>query len=366
MKRRLRTLAGILAGAMIVGLGAGDRSQSALAQIDERPSREPFKPRPGTTLPQGVEVLRVLGNVYMVAGAGANVVVQTGPQGIFLIDTGAPNRSADLLAAVNTISDGVIRYIVNTTADTAHYGGNDAVARAGWSPTAALPALTGEGGRRTPPPADPRTLLAMVIAHEGMLNRLSASAGASSVAPFVLWPTNTFFTAKKSMSFNHEGIELRHVAAAHTDGDLVACFRKSDVVAAGALIDTSGYPRFDPARGGSIRGVLAGLNEIIDISIAEFNQQGGTRIVPGRGRVMNETDVADYRDMATIIRERVQTAVGRKMTLAQVKALRPTLDYDGLYSRPDWSGEMFVEAIYKELSDEAAAAAAAAAPRRRR
>ena len=134
MKRRWRTLAGILAGAMIVRLGAGDRSQSALAQIDERPSREPFKPRPGTTLPQGVEVLRVLGHVYMVAGVGANVVVQTGPQGMVLVDTGAPNQSADLLAAVNTISDGVIRYIVNTTADTAHYGGNDTVPAPGGAP----------------------------------------------------------------------------------------------------------------------------------------------------------------------------------------------------------------------------------------
>jgi cyclase len=366
MKRRWRTLAGILAGAMIVGLGAGNRSQSALAQIEERPSREPFKARPGTAVPQGMEVLRVQADVYMIAGAGANAVVQAGPQGIFLVDTGAPNRSADLLAAIKTISDGVIRYIVNTTPDVASYGGNDDIARAGWSPTVALPDLTGEGGRRTPPPADPRTLLAMVIAHEGMLNRLSASAGESTVAPFVLWPTNTFFTAKKSMSFNHEGIELRHAPAAHTDGDLVVFFRKSDVVAAGPLVDTTGYPRFDPARGGSMRGMLAGLNEIIDISIAEFNQQGGTRIVPGRGRVMNETDVADYRDMATIVRDRVQTGVDKKMTLAQVKALRPTLDYDGLYSRPDWSGEMFVEAIYKELSEQAAAAAAAAAPRRRR
>jgi cyclase len=189
-----------------------------------------------------------------------------------------------------------------------------------------------------------------VIVHERMLNRLSAAFGGSAEAPFELWPTNTFFTAKKAMSFNHEGIELRHEANAHTDGDLVVFFRKTDVIAAGDLIDTEGYPKFDAGRGGSITGVIAGLNDLIDMSIAEFNQQGGTRIVPGHGRVMNETDVADYRDMVTIVRDRVKAAVEKKMTLADLMKLEPTLDYDGLYSRPGWTGAMFVEAVYQELS----------------
>jgi cyclase len=301
-------------------------------------------------------VLRVLGGVYMVAGAGGNVVVQAGPDGVFLVDTGSTGRSEALLGAVKAISGGVIRYIVNTSPDPDHYGGNDAVSKAGWSPTVPLPDLAGEGAPRAAAGGDPRAALAIVVAHEGMLNRLSAPGGGTAV-PFVLWPTNTFFTAKKSMAFNHEGIELRHVPSAHTDGDVLVFFRKSDVVAAGDLIDTGGYPQFDPARGGSIRGLLAGLNEIIDLSIAEFNQQGGTRIIPGHGRVMNETDVADYRDMTTIIRDRVQTAVEKKMTVAQVKALKPTLDYDGLYSRPNWTGDMFVEAIYRELTQRTPAAA---------
>ncbi len=347
--RHWRYIAGI-AGVVFVGLSVGDHAQPLRAQTSERPSQEPFIPRPGTSVPSGMEVLRVLGNIYVVAGAGGHVIVQTGPDGIFLVDSGSTAQSRDVLTAVKTISDGIIRYIVNTTPEPDHYGGNDVVSQAGWSPTVALPELTGAGAPAGPRGGDPRAVLAMVIAHEGLLNRLSATKGETSVAPFVLWPTNTFFTAKKSMSFNHDGIELRHQPAAHTDGDLVVYFRKTDVVAAGDLIDTGGYPKFDPARGGSVKGLLAGLNDVIDIAIAEFNQQGGTRIVPGHGRVMNETDVADYRDMTTIIRDRVKVAVDRKMTLAELKALKPTLDYDGLYSRPDWTGDMFVEAVYRELS----------------
>ena len=345
--RLTRTL---LAGVVCLGLSAGDRAQPLRAQISERPSQQVFIPRPGTAVPRGMEVLRVLGNIYVVAGAGGNVVVQDGDQGIFLIDTGSTAKSTDLLAAIKTISDGIIRYIVNTTPEPEHYGGNDALAQAGWSPTVALPELTGNGAPIAPRGGDPRAVLAMVIAHEGMLNRLSAATGNASAAPFVLWPTNTFFTAKKSMSFNHEGIELRHEPAAHTDGDLAVFFRKTDVVAAGDLIDTGGYPKVDAGRGGSFKGLIAGLNDIVDISIAEFNQQGGTRIVPGHGRVMNETDVADYRDMVTIVRDRVKLAVDKKMPLTELKSLQPTLDYDGLYSRPDWTGDMFVDAIYKELS----------------
>jgi glyoxylase-like metal-dependent hydrolase (beta-lactamase superfamily II) len=340
----------VLAGVVFVGLGAGDRAQPVRAQINDRPSHVPFAPRPGTAVPQGFEILRVLGNVYLIAGAGGNVVLQTGDEGIFLVDTGSSARSAALLDAVKAVSDGTIRYIVNTTPDADHYGGNGAVAQAGWSPTVALPGLQGSGAAATSRGGDPRDRYAMVIGHERMLNRLSAASGEAPAAPFELWPTNSFFTAKKTMAFNHEGIELRHEPNAHTDGDLVVFFRKSDVIAAGDLIDADGYPKFDAARGGSLAGLIAGLNDVIDMSIAEFNQQGGTRIVPGHGRVMNETDVADYRDMATIVFDRVKTAVEKKMTLPELMALEPTLDYDGLYSRPDWTGAMFVEAIFRELS----------------
>ena len=190
----LRAVAGLVAGAIVMGLGAGNRVQPVLAQISDRPSQQPFVARPGTAVPRGIEVLRVWNDVYMVAGAGGNVVVQTGPQGIFLIDTGATGRSADVLGAVTAISDGVIRYIANTTPDADHYGGNDVVSKAGLSPTVPAPDLAGTGALTAPAGGDPRVLLAMVLAHEGTLNRLSASSGGSSPAPFDLWPTNTFFT----------------------------------------------------------------------------------------------------------------------------------------------------------------------------
>jgi glyoxylase-like metal-dependent hydrolase (beta-lactamase superfamily II) len=348
-------VAAALAVTAVDGSGVREHARPLHAQIQDRPSQVPFSPRSGTSVPPGFEIVRVLGNVYLIAGAGGNVVLQTGDQGIFLVDTGRGETSAALLEAVRTVSDGTIRYIVNTTADPDHYGGNEAVARAGWSPTVPLPGLQG-GGVSSPGRSDPRDQYAMVIGHERMLNRLSGVSASGTGAPFALWPTNSFFTPKKTLSFNHEGIELRHEPNAHTDGDVVVFFRKSDVIAAGDLIDTAGYPMFDRARGGTINGLIAGLNDVIDMAIAEFNQQGGTRIVPGHGRVLNETDVADYRDMVTIVRDRVRTAIEQKMTLGQLMALEPTLEYDGLYSRPDWTGAMFVEAIHAELSQAPPAA----------
>jgi glyoxylase-like metal-dependent hydrolase (beta-lactamase superfamily II) len=143
---------------------------------------------------------------------------------------------------------------------------------------------------------------------------------------------------------------MLHTPAAHTDGDLIVWFRKSDVVATGDVFSTVTYPPIDRARGGSIQGVLDALNQILDITFPAFNNQGGTLVVPGHGRICNESDVAEYRDMTTIVRDRIQLMIDKKMTLAQVKAAGPTKDYDGVYSTPSWTGEMFIEAIYADLT----------------
>jgi glyoxylase-like metal-dependent hydrolase (beta-lactamase superfamily II) len=197
----------------------------------------------------------------------------------------------------------------------------------------------------------------MIITTENTGNRMSAPTGETSAVPFGFWPSSTFFTPKKTMTFNDEPVELLSVPKAYTDGDLMVFFRKSDVIAAGDVIDTFGYPAFDPKRGGSIKGVLSALNDVIEIAVPRFNQQAGTRIVPGHGRILNEADVVEYRDMVTIIHDRVKLAVDKNMTLAQLKAQQPTLDYDGLYSRPQLTGESYVEAIWNELKAAAAPAA---------
>jgi len=113
------------------------------------------------------------------------------------------------------------------------------------------------------------------------------------------------------------------------------------------------YPLIDGSRGGSIQGELAALNTLLDITVPERNQMGGTRVVPAYGRVANEADVLEYRDMLTIIHDRVQAMVAKGMTLQQVKAARPTLEYDGIYGKkPEWTGEMFLEAVYRDLSQQ--------------
>ena len=157
--------------------------------------------------------------------------------------------------------------------------------------------------------------------------------------------------AEWSIFSNGEAVQLVHVESAHSDGDTIVFFRRSDVVSTGAIFDASGYPRFDPARGGSIAGVVEGLNRVLDITVPGENQEGGTVVVPGRGRLSDETDVANYRDMVTIIRDRVRAMVAKGLSLEQVQQATPTSDYDGLFEpRGDWTREMFVEAIYRDLT----------------
>jgi cyclase len=188
---------------------------------------------------------------------------------------------------------------------------------------------------------------------------MSAPTGQAAAYPFELWPTSTFFTPKKTYYWNGEAIELISETGATTDGNILVFFRKSDVIASGDVIDTNGYPVIDVKRGGSIQGVLEALNDIIEMTVPSYNQQGGTKVIPGHGRLLNEADVVEYRDMITIIHDRVKLGIDKNMTLAQIKAQKPTFDYDGLYSKPSWTGDMLVDAIYQTLKSPAPQSAGA-------
>ena len=311
----------------------------------------------------GAEILPVLGNVYMIARPTGNVVVQVGRDGIFVVDSGPEGMADKTVQAIKIISKATISYVLNTTPDRDAYGGNQKVAAAGRNPTVnpgglggvvtplpgAPPPGAGPGGGRGGGGGVQRTQNAIILAHENLLNRMSAPTGAAAAEPVDFWPSNTFFTVRKSLWFTDEAIEIYHEPAAHTDGDVMAMFRRSDVIAAGPIIDTLAYPVPDSKRGGSITGILKGLNDIIDIAVPKFNQQGGTRIAPGRGRILNEADVVEYRDMMTIIRNRVKDGVDKGLTLQQVQAIGPTLEYDSLYSSPKLTGAQLVETIYNDL-----------------
>ena len=296
---------------------------------------------PETVTIEGVEIVHVQKNVYMLVGAGANVTVQYGDEGVVLVDSGAAGQTGRLLAAVRHLTRKPIRYLVNTSANPDHIGGNgEIVGVAG----ARLPNTGRAGGA----PSDRGT---SVIAHENSYNRMIAGSPLLPPLTGEALPESTFFTPRKDIFANGEPIQLLFQPAAHTDGDLLVFFRGSDVVSAGEIYRTDGYPVIDASRDGSIQGVLAALNTLLEITVPERNQMGGTRVVPAYGRVSNEADVVEYRDMLTIIRDRVRGMVAKGMTLDQVKAARPTLEYDGLYGkRKEWTGEMFLEAVYRDLS----------------
>jgi cyclase len=280
--------------------------------------------------------------VYMLVGRGANTTVHVGTDGVLIVDPQTSAASAQVLAAIRRLSDRPVRFIVNTTGDADHIGGNEAIAKSGQTLAGGntRPAtVTGTGG-------------APIFAHENLLNRLSTGETAVNALP-----TDTYFVKQKDLFVNGEAVQLLHVKAAHTDGDTMVFFRRSDVISTGDVFTPDRYPMIDLARGGSIEGLLAGINYILELAVPDFNEEGGTMIVPGHGRLCDESDVSDYRDMVTIVRDRVLDMVQKKMTLDQVRAAKLTRDYDGVYSQPGHSGDTFVEAIYRSLAAQAGARA---------
>jgi glyoxylase-like metal-dependent hydrolase (beta-lactamase superfamily II) len=237
-----------------------------------------------------------------------------------------------------------VRYIVNTSAAPEHVGGNETIATTGFFPRGGGFGDAVENVGRA----------ASIIAHENVLNRMVAPAGNAAPAPIAAQPTDTYFDAlhKLPAYFNGEAVIVYHAPGANTDGDSLVFFRRSEVISAGNLFSTVSYPIIDVEKGGTIQGVLDGLNQILDLAVAEYRAQGGTWIIPSRGRLSDTADVASYRNMLTMIRDRVQDLKSKGMTLEQVKAARPTMDFDRRYGSDtgSWTTDMFVEAVYRTVA----------------
>ena len=286
-----------------------------------------------------MDVQQVSGGVYMVVGDGGNTTVFTGPDGVMIVDTQYAPLSGKVLDAIRTISDQPIRWIVNTHLHGDHIGGNEAIAKAG---------RTRAGGNVVGDIGQAATATARIIAHENVLTRLSR---AEPPLPAAALPTDTFFGARKDMLFNGEPVQFFHQPDAHTDGDIIVHFRKADVIATGDLFTTVMYPFIDVANGGTIDGYIKSLNNILAITVPSNVNEGGTMVIPGHGRLTDEQDVIEYRDMVTIVRDRIREYVRRGMTLAQVRAQKPTLDFDPRYGRDTgfWTTGMFIETIYQQM-----------------
>jgi len=309
--------------------------------------RAPARAQPQT---QDLEVVQVRDNVYMIAGAGGNITAHLGPEGIVLVDTGAAAMAAKVIATLNRLSTGKVRYIINTGADRDHVGGNGAIANngrtlfpgGGGGGAGVAEAVTNNGG-------------AAILAHDNVNLRMSAPTGKQSPFPAADWPTETFTGKGKSLYLNDDGIQVIHQPAAHSNADSIVFFRRTDVIATGDIFDMTRFPVIDLENGGSIQGELDALNRLLELAIPPVPLvwlEGRTMIVPGHGRLSDHADLTEYRDMVTIMRDRIQDLMVQGKTLEQIKRANPTEGYRKRWGSDTgaWTTEMFVEAVYKSLS----------------
>ncbi len=325
---------GAVASAVVLTLLA----VAAAAVQAAQPARRGQAAPPAATPPLELVTEHVRGNIYMIGGNGGNVTVQIGNEGVLIVDSGFAQNAQALLAEIRKLSKEKIDYIVNTHYHPDHTGGNAIIA-----PTGQYVGGVGIG-------VAPR---AAIWAHENVLTRVSTTTGSGKepLIPAQGWPIETYFTATQELVFNGEPIQMIHMPNAHTDGDSVIFFRRADVIATGDLFNTTMYPYIDAAADGHINGYIDALNRIIDLAIPAENEEGGTLIISGHGRIADEYDLLVYRDAITIIRDRIADMISKGMTLEQVQAARPTLDYDGIYGATSgfWTTTQFVAAVYNNL-----------------
>jgi len=317
MTRRVLLVAGICAVGLLPALRA---------QTDAPPLR----------------VYPVQGAVSVIAGAGGNITVQNGKDGTLLVDTGVAASAARLAAEVRTRYKGPVLWIINTHVHADHVGGNDAFAQADAKKPLDFLGARLDGSQPI-----------KIIAHSNVLARLASAAGAGGPRlSDVGLPRDEYATPFKDLRFNDEPVVLHHEPRAHTDGDTIVYFPRSDVISAGDIFTPGGYPFIDVANGGSVNGEIAALNHILDLAVPGHTQEGGTAVIPGHGRICDEADVVEYRDMVVIVRDRVQDLIKKGMTLEQVQSATPSRDYDAEYvtATSFVKAADFVAAVYRSLT----------------
>lgn len=296
-----------------------------------------------------LQLLHVQGNVYMLSGAGANITVQMGNQGLVFVDSPNVDTIPMMMDLINEHSTFPALAVINTHLDEAHISGNSLLSRMGDRANANIVSFG-------PPGAPQATAIAgsasgvTLLAHENVLNRYYLTEHDIQALDL----TSTYYTESKDFYYNQEGIFVYHMPNAHTDGDSIVYFRRSDVISAGDIFTPGLYPEIDVERGGSVKGYVDALNFIIELVVPGPDAEAGTYVIPGHGRIGDEIDVVEYRNMLYIIMQRIEASIEEGMNLRQIIASRPTLDYDTQYGgyRGGPSSDEFITAIYTSLTSQ--------------
>jgi glyoxylase-like metal-dependent hydrolase (beta-lactamase superfamily II) len=285
-----------------------------------------------------IHVMPLRDHVYLLTGDGANMVLQVGDQGAFVVDSGTGALADKTIAAIRALSGKPIQFIANTGYRADHTGGNLKLRASGADPSVvgsffALGFADAGVG-------------ATIMAHQNVQNHLYTLK-----APPAGIPSDTFLDERRRTFHNGDAIEMFLEPHAVTDADSIVQFRRADIIVTGDIFTTTQYPFIDVKNGGSVQGEIKALNDILNRTVYQHESEGGTIVVPGHGYVCDEHEVVEYRDMVTIVRDRVQAMIRNGATLEQVEAARPTADYDSRYgsNTSPWTTNMFVDAVYADL-----------------
>lgn len=267
-----------------------------------------------------VKSQRVAGNVYMLEGSGGNIGVFVGVDGVFIVDDQFAPLTEKIVAEIRKLSDGKIRFLINTHMHSDHVGGNENL---------------GEMG-------------ALIVAHDTVRSRMAEgiysfiSKKRGDPAPAIALPTVTY-SQDVSFHLNGEQVHVFHVSPAHTDGDSFVHFKGSNVLHLGDVFGTSGYPVIDVPNGGRFAGVIDAIERAIKLA------GPNTRIIPGHGEISDIDDLLEVRDMLVIVRDRIQKLVDDGKDLEAVLAAAPTAEYDARWGQGFMPASFFIETVYREL-----------------